>query len=334
MDSTCFNAPGAPATRDQHLPPSLGPDDFATGFATGSAHEVSLPQEARAIVEDSVVCFVGSESASELQPSGDTTTRDGHPVHCAQDSDTKSCDYSDRQPEDEINLEELLSEIIDESRLNGSSACGSRNDHADSSGKARGSSCNDVNPAGYKRRRFTSKMEGCIRCGGPCPADKCFEAQLDQGKPMSDEESSVTDEQVEGDSAADAFAKAIEAHRKRQLTHSAVAAAGSSSAPAVEPPSKKRRTRQRKTRAPEGFGMVPAWLAKNPTIGKVALHPSHSLGWHRGLIWCWKCGHYGTAVPIKLKGKCCTTTLSGEKNLCRLRQGKPPSKVDWPFDET
>ena len=177
-------------------------------------------------------------------------------------------------------------------------------------------------------------MQGCSICGGPCAKDKCFETQSDQEEFMSDEEPDGIDVQDERDSAADSFAKAIEAHRKRQLTHSAVAATSSSSSLPFEPPSKRRKTRERKCRAPAGFGMVPAWLAKNPTIGKVVLHHSHSLGWHKGLIWCWKCGRYGTSVPIKLKGECCTTTLSGEKNLCRLRQGKPPSKVDWPHDET
>ena len=202
----------------------------------------------------------------------------------------------------------------------------------DSSGNGRDSSYKDENPTPFKRRRFTAKKPGCTTCGGPCLENSCIYAQLAQEDSMSEEDSEAIDDGAEGDCAADAFAKAVEDHRLRRLSHVAVAATSSSSALPEEPPRKKRK-RDRPCRAPEGFGRVPAWLSKNPTVGKVKIHQSHSLGWHRGLIWCWRCGHYGASVPIKLRGKCSTLTLSGEQNLCRLRQGKPPQKSEWPHGE-
>ena len=139
--------------------------------------------------------------------------------------------------------------------------------------------------------------------------------------------------------ASSAFERAVEKHR---LTKAAAESKASSSGDAggtdaarhyeAAPPPKRRKSKQQ-VRIPEGYGKVPDWLAASPTIGRVTLHASHSLGYHRGLVWCWKCGHYGGTVPIKLKGNCEGLTLSGEKNLSRLRKSNPPSKTSWPLDE-
>ena len=94
------------------------------------------------------------------------------------------------------------------------------------------------------------------------------------------------------------------------------------------------RGKRRRIAMPMNFGQVPGWLAARPSIGGVLIHSSHCahLEWHRGLVWCWRCGHYATRVPINLRKECEGLTESGEKHLVQLRQGKPPScKVDWPL---
>ena len=140
--------------------------------------------------------------------------------------------------------------------------------------------------------------------------------------------------------ASSAFERAVEEHRKKKAAAETKASssggAGSTEAAGhfePAPPPKKRRKLRQRVRIPEGYGKVPDWLAASPTIGRVALHASHSLGYHRGLVLCWKCGHYGGTVPIKLKASCEGLTLSGEKNRSRLRNSNPPSKTSWPLDE-
>ena len=164
-----------------------------------------------------------------------------------------------------------------------------------------------------KKRRFNVKDKGCEMCGGPCPRWKCTEVV-----PGSDLRNVSCD-------AADSFARAVRARRDTLA--------------AAEPPkyvSAARKWNARRSgpgRLPLGFGHVPDWLRENPVIGNVTLHSSHSLGWHRGLIWCWTCGLYSTGVPIGLKILCDGESLSGTKNLERLRKGRPPQKVlDWPLE--
>ena len=172
----------------------------------------------------------------------------------------------------------------------------------------------------FKKRRFNAKTTGCKMCGGACPRWKCTG---NVATPQAGYRSS--DLQNDSCTAADAFARAVRAHRDTLA--------------AAEPPkyaSAARKWKARRSgpgRMPLGFGHVPDWLREKPVIGNVTLHSSHSLGWHRGLIWCWTCGLYSTGVPIGLKVLCDGESLSGTKNLERLRKGRPPQKVlDWPLE--
>ena len=194
----------------------------------------------------------------------------------------------------------------------------------------------------FKRRRFSHKAQRCKCCGGPCTEGECAGPATKEAKVVQAEGPEGMgnndldyDEELECSGAADAFAKAVAAHRKRAMVTSGGPSSSSTSAPVASeaPPKKKRKVRDRPCRASADFGKLPDWLAANPTVGRVVLHHTHTLGWHRGLIWCWKCGHYGASVPVKLKGECKTKTLAGEQNLHRLGQGRPPQKAAWPHEE-
>lgn len=39
-------------------------------------------------------------------------------------------------------------------------------------------------------------------------------------------------------------------------------------------------------------------------LAKAQLHPSHTFGYYRGIMWCWKCGAYGTTKPLYLTKPC------------------------------
>jgi hypothetical protein len=63
------------------------------------------------------------------------------------------------------------------------------------------------------------------------------------------------------------------------------------------------------------------------TGGRV-IHKSHRLAGGRGVVWCWKCGHYAVIRPQKLCRPC--PGAPGEKGamtLARLRKGLPPYSV-------
>ena len=175
--------------------------------------------------------------------------------------------------------------------------------------------------------RLHGKQSACTACGGPC-GGSCYRAQVP--------------------CAADRFMqiacelkrkRAAEATAKTESAATTVATrAGSSTdqarTAAAAPVRTQGRGKRRRIAMPLNFGQVPGWLAATPSIGGVLIHSSHCahLGWHRGLVWCWHCGHYATRVPINLRKQCEGLTESGEKHLVQLRQGKPPScKVDWPL---
>ena len=194
--------------------------------------------------------------------------------------------------------------------------------------------------------RFRGKASGCDICGGPCPEGYCAKPEhsiVQKGVDSSDGErsgeSSASDEpyqSAEENCAVSAFERAVEAHRKlkTQAASSSQSANTNTGLHSVRaPPSKRRKAGKKRPTIPENFGRIPNWLAVSPTIGKVTLHPSHALGYHRGLVWCWSCGHYGGTVPIKLRGECNGLTLAGEQNLHRLRNAKPPQKASWPLPE-
>ena len=187
----------------------------------------------------------------------------------------------------------------------------------------------DVAPR-RKRVRYNSKSSACQKCHGPCGPDCCAEldvssTQEEGGGPTA----AANSLESSGDAAADAFARAVEA-RERAKPDCDGAAVGHAAPSASQPATGKRR-RVTRASAPLNFGQVPGWLAADPVIGGARVHASHRIGWHRGLIWCWECGVYATAVPICLKTACDGATLAGQKNLARFRQGLPPSKADWPL---
>ena len=71
--------------------------------------------------------------------------------------------------------------------------------------------------------------------------------------------------------------------------------------------------------------------------GDRVIHKSHHLAGARGVIWCWRCGAYGTFKPRRLINECRGyPTQNGADNLSRLRKGLPPNhlKGSWPNPDT
>ena len=84
---------------------------------------------------------------------------------------------------------------------------------------------------------------------------------------------------------------------------------------------------------PLNFGQVPEWLSRNAAIGGTQLHESHvpHLAHYRGLTWCWRCGYFAILVPNKLTGTCKKPTVSGHRQLTRLKIGQTPrNEIEWP----
>ena len=91
------------------------------------------------------------------------------------------------------------------------------------------------------------------------------------------------------------------------------------------------------TLRPRGVGLpVPSdlvGLALSQTAGQ-RFHPSHKLGYYRGVTFCWRCGMF-TAVRVQGLGKPCTIkpTTAGMFHLNCFRLGQaPPSLKGWPLD--
>ena len=87
---------------------------------------------------------------------------------------------------------------------------------------------------------------------------------------------------------------------------------------------------------PPNFGRVPEWLRRRAAIGGTDIDVSHvpHLGHHRGVTWCWRCGFFCILVPNKLTGTCGDPTVSGERQLKRLRIGQTPrNTIEWPNPE-
>ena len=172
--------------------------------------------------------------------------------------------------------------------------------------------------------RLTRKRKACSVCNGPCGGD-C---------------SNNTEE------IADMFLRVAAVAKRRKLQGNEAAArlakeptdtASSSNSTVLRPsPAVGRPKKRTKTSAPLNFGKIPEWLAADPRVGGTTIHTSHlaHLGWHRGLVWCWKCGNYATRVPVELKTLCDGPTLAGKRAIAQLRQGKPPTGyVSWPHPE-
>jgi hypothetical protein len=180
-----------------------------------------------------------------------------------------------------------------------------------------------------KRVRFNLKSSACPHCHGPCGSEGCAEGALgDTQATAKDHTSSLDAAGSGGNDAADAFARARAA---RMRATSEAASAAQVAPPNVQLPTRPGKRRIHRDLGLLNFGKVPAWLANDPTIGGARVHSTHRMGWHRGMVWCWECGVYATAVPINLKTECDGATLAGQKNLSRFRQGQPPSKAVWPL---
>ena len=94
-----------------------------------------------------------------------------------------------------------------------------------------------------------------------------------------------------------------------------------------------RKKRRMEEPLPPNFGQVPGWLRRRAAIGGTDIHASHvpHLGHHRGITWCWRCGFHCILVPNKLTGLCADPTVSGERQLRRLRIGQTPrNTIEWP----
>ena len=201
--------------------------------------------------------------------------------------------------------------------------------------------------------RYTRKKRGCVNCGGPC-GDVCIEngeqddfdleyelgrlidtsttqVEADDGKGIEEDESE--------DEAVAAFRRAVERSRLEKRARSQIAEApihtNPSNLTSTGQARKKARTNPRiqKPQLPPYYGQVPIWMQGNPTVGGVQIHTTHArhLGYHRGLVWCWHCGRYATAVHIHLRRACGNPTDGGLSTLARLRNGKPPWSATWPL---
>ena len=68
-------------------------------------------------------------------------------------------------------------------------------------------------------------------------------------------------------------------------------------------------------------------------LGGGVLHPTHRMHYKRGVVWCWGCGAYGTAVVRHLAEPCEGEPTRGASYfLNRLRDGETPRpELDWPL---
>ena len=135
--------------------------------------------------------------------------------------------------------------------------------------------------------------------------------------------------------AADTFARLVQ-DLKRKRDDGKTEPAKPSEPPIAGTVELQQRTgKRKKLTAPRNFGQAPPWLIAAPSINGVMIHKTHipHLGWHRGLVWCWRCGRYATRIPLKLRDVCGGWTESGANHLGQLRQGKPPTGTTWPLKE-
>jgi hypothetical protein len=207
--------------------------------------------------------------------------------------------------------------------------------------------------------RATKKCKPCARCGA-----KCGEAQHGTGNDINDSASpdqaqqgpvDPRDTQYDDNSATDAFARAVakRAAEKRALGSSMPSASSqphvTNTGGHVTRGSKRpndgahgtssqydgRKKQRAMPTMPANFGLVPSWLRDSPSIGGVAIDPSHipHLAWNRGITWCWACGAFALEVPNLLRRRCETPSVCGARQLVRLRKGMTPrNSVPWPLE--
>ena len=65
----------------------------------------------------------------------------------------------------------------------------------------------------------------------------------------------------------------------------------------------------------------------------VSIHFSHTLRWHRGILWCARCGAYSVSRVVGLLSACKLTThnASAKRVRKRLARGLPPDGCDFPL---
>ena len=174
-------------------------------------------------------------------------------------------------------------------------------------------------------RRRTRKTAACGECNGPC------------GPSCTASVSPANDRQE--DCAANAFARAVQRHRAAEQENKESAEANQAKRPRLSKEGNHDgRTKSARTAKAVGlnFGKPPSWFLAAPVLGNVPLHQTHlsHIAWHRGLVWCWHCGCFATAVPNDLKKECTGPTTAGARQLKRLRLGQTPiNSVNWPLAE-
>lgn len=73
-------------------------------------------------------------------------------------------------------------------------------------------------------------------------------------------------------------------------------------------------------------------------FGAAAVHTSHTLGYKRGILWCWRCAGYTTGAAVGKLHTACRQPAALERGpahvLRRLRAGLTPrAAVQWPFPD-
>ena len=69
----------------------------------------------------------------------------------------------------------------------------------------------------------------------------------------------------------------------------------------------------------------------NIRVGSQDVHTSHAAAVYRGVVWCWKCGAWGTRKLQRLAAECKPPTARGLRVRKRLREGKTPQQgFEWP----
>ena len=88
--------------------------------------------------------------------------------------------------------------------------------------------------------------------------------------------------------------------------------------------------------SPGGNSEPPGPASRPAESGAPGLHSSHSLGHHRGLYWCWRCGSMSGAAKARLLAEPCTPkdTAAVRFQLRQLASHMPPrSPWTWPLPE-
>ena len=77
-------------------------------------------------------------------------------------------------------------------------------------------------------------------------------------------------------------------------------------------------------------------LAAGLHIRGVKVHASHRLAYHRGILFCTKCGSYTIKIVRGLKAECTmrVSCSQKERDLKSMLQGEPPNGKEWPTEDS